>query len=63
MSSSNRIKASKIINDTDRELLAKILCEMRVQTMMLAQEFRLREDIGDLRNEVMMEAGHTLTDL
>lgn len=47
----------------DSQVLIKILCELRVQTWLLAQEFRTTEDIGALRNELMNQVAVTPSDL
>lgn len=54
---------SSLSSHTERELLVKILAEMRVQTMMFAQEFNIKDDISALRDEAMLYGNQTSTDL
>jgi hypothetical protein len=47
----------------DRALLVKILAEMRVQTLLLAQAFNSQDDVAALRDEVMGNGNRTPSDL
>lgn len=61
MPSSQNPAGTRLVVHTERELLVKILCELRVQTMILAQAHGISDEIGDLRNEVMVQGGKTAT--
>lgn len=54
---------SSLSAHSERELLVKILAELRVQTYMMAQEFNISDDIGALRNDVMASGNKTDTDV
>lgn len=54
---------SRLSSLTERALLTKILAELRVQTLIMAQESGFDEDIGELRNEVMQEGETSLDDV
>ena len=56
-------QASLLSNHSDRSLLVKILAELRVQTLIMAQGFGVQDDITALRNEVMSQGNSTLFDL
>ena len=43
--------------------MIKILAEMRVQTLMMAQQYGITDDISALRDDVMATATRTVTDL
>lgn len=47
----------------DSQVLIKILCELRLQTLLMAQDSRTNEDIGNLRNELMTQVAVTSSDL
>ena len=55
--------ASPLHCHTERELLIKILSELRVQSLLMAQGFNISEEIGVLRNEVMKTGNTSDTDL
>ncbi|MFA7269923.1 MAG: hypothetical protein WC073_11310 [Sterolibacterium sp.] len=59
----NNPNASRLSSLTERALLVKILAELRVQTLILAQDTGFDDDIGELRNTVMIEGDTGLTEL
>lgn len=48
---------------SERDLLIKILAELRVQTLLMAYESPIKDDISALRDEVMLYGNQTSTDL
>jgi hypothetical protein len=54
---------SQLANHTERDLLVKILAELRVQTLIMAQDSNFKDDISALRDEVMLYGNQTSTDL
>ena len=44
---------SPVVVLTDQEILAKILVELRIQTMLMAEEFHARDTIASLRSEIL----------
>jgi len=56
-------KTSLLAGQSDRDLLVKILCELRVQTMIQAQVNGINDDLADLRDEVMTRANTTKQDV
>lgn len=54
---------SLLVNHQDRDLLVKILAELRVMTLIMSQEFSIKDDISALRDEAMLYANRTSTDL
>ena len=49
--------------ETTNGLLIKILSELRVQSLLMAEAFGIQDDIGALRNEVMSQGAATTTDV
>ena len=54
---------SPLVKHSNREIMIKILAEMRVQTLMMAQQYGITDDISALRDDVMATATRTVTDL
>jgi len=47
---------SPVVLLTDREILAKILAELRIQTIILADAHGGRDDITQLRTEILLQS-------
>jgi hypothetical protein len=54
---------SPLITNMDRALQVKILCELRVHSILMAQAFGITDDIGALRDEVMAQAQSSISDV
>jgi hypothetical protein len=55
--------ASYLSNHTQVSLLVKLLAEIRVTNLILAQGFGISDDISALRNEVMAQGNLSIYDL
>lgn len=55
--------SSDLAKHSEQALLVKILAELRVQTLILAQGFNISDDISALRDDVMAGGNKTLTDI
>ena len=54
---------SPLSQHSNRSLMVKILAEMRVQTMILAEMANFRDNISTLRDDAMSRANKTSTAL
>lgn len=63
MTTKDNPQASRLFDHTERALLVKILSEMRVQTLLMAQAFGFADDVADLRSEVMTQGNATPSDV
>lgn len=63
MATNRNPQQSLLSNHSERDLLVKILAEMRVQTMLLAEAFNSKDDVAALRDEVMGNGNRANSDL
>ena len=56
-------QASLLSMHSDRSLMVKILAELRVQTLIMAQGFGIHDDVSALRDEVMALGNKSKTDV
>ena len=55
--------ASLLSLHSERDLLVKILCELRVANLIAAQASGFTDDLSTLRDDVMAGGNQTLTDI
>lgn len=63
MATNRNPQQSLLHNHDDRSLLVKILAELRVQTLLMAEAFNAKDDVAALRDEVMGNGNRSNSDL